>query len=176
LLGFPLPNVFELVNDDPNKYLPADEIEKPLGKEVNVLGYLVTTKPVCTIKNDTTYFHTFIDAKSDWLDVVCFPQIAIRYSVTAKGFYSLKGKVVEEFGILTVEVSYCKKVGIRDRGHLGGFIYLTFVVLLSIVVSHTCTVSSCFGRIPPYIYTLKIWQTKKHFQNDLDISHLEKKK
>jgi DNA polymerase-3 subunit alpha len=51
-----------------------------------VLGYLIVTKPVRTIKNDTMYFHTFIDAKGDWLDAVCFPQIAIRYSVTGKGF------------------------------------------------------------------------------------------
>ncbi len=28
----------------------------------------------------------------------------------------MKGKVVEEFGVFTVEVSYCKKVGIKDRG------------------------------------------------------------
>jgi DNA polymerase III alpha subunit len=116
LVGFPLSNVFELVDEDPNKYLPADEIAKHLGKEVNVLGYLITTKPVRTIKNDTMYFHTFIDAEGDWLDAVCFPQTAIRYPVTGKGFYSMKGKVVEEFGVYTVEVNYCKKVGIKVRG------------------------------------------------------------
>jgi hypothetical protein len=27
----------------------------------------------------------------------------------------MKGKVAEEFGVFTVEVSYCKKVGIKDR-------------------------------------------------------------
>jgi hypothetical protein len=27
----------------------------------------------------------------------------------------MKGKVVEEFGVFTVEVSFCKKVGIKDR-------------------------------------------------------------
>ncbi|MCW3108152.1 MAG: polymerase alpha subunit [Segetibacter sp.] len=63
LIGFPICNVFELADDDLNKYLSANEIEKHLGKEVNVLGYLSTTKPVRTIKNDTMYFHTFIDAK-----------------------------------------------------------------------------------------------------------------
>ena len=86
---------------------------------MNVLGYLIVTKPVRTIKNDTTYFHTFIDAKGDWLDAVSFPQIALRYPVTGKGFYSMKGKVVEELGVYTVEVSYCKKVGIKERGQKG---------------------------------------------------------
>jgi hypothetical protein len=31
----------------------------------------------------------------------------------------MKGKVVEEFGVFTVEVSYCKKVGIKERGQKG---------------------------------------------------------
>jgi DNA polymerase III alpha subunit len=119
LLGFPVCNVFELADDDPNKYLWANEIEKHLGKEVNVLGYLITTKPVRTIKNDTMYFHTFIDANGDWLDAVCFPQIAIHYPVNGKGFYGIKGKVLEEFGVFTVEVSYCRKVGIKERGQKG---------------------------------------------------------
>lgn len=70
----------------PNTHEPADEIEKHLGKEVNELGYLITTKPVRTINNDTMYFHTFIVAKGDWLDTVFFPQTAIRYPVTGKGF------------------------------------------------------------------------------------------
>src|SRR5919112_1735863 len=99
LLGFPLCNVFELVDDDPNKYMCANEIEKHLGEEVMVLGYLITSKPVRTIKNDTIFFHTFIDAAGDWLDTVFFPQTAIRYLFTAKGFYSMKRKVVEEFGV-----------------------------------------------------------------------------
>jgi hypothetical protein len=68
LPGFLLCNVFELVDDGPNKSSPADEIEIHLGREVNVLGYLITTKAVGTIKNDTMYFHAFIDAKGDWLN------------------------------------------------------------------------------------------------------------
>jgi hypothetical protein len=84
--------------------------------EANILGYPITTKPVRTIKNDTIFFHTFIDAKGNWLDTVFFPQTVLRYPVTGKGFYGMTGKVVEEFGVHTVEVSYCKKVGIKDRG------------------------------------------------------------
>ena len=86
LLGFPLCNVFELVDDDPNKYLPADEIEKHLGKEVNVLGYLITTKPVRTIKNETMYFHTFIDAKGDWLDTCSSLKLPYDIMLQEKGF------------------------------------------------------------------------------------------
>lgn len=38
------------------------------------------------------------------------------YPVTGKGFYDMRGKVAEEFGVYTVEVIYCKKIGIKDRG------------------------------------------------------------
>ncbi len=48
------------------------------------------------------FFHTFIDAAGDWLDTVFFPQTALRYQLTGKGFYSMKGKVIEEFGMHTV--------------------------------------------------------------------------
>jgi hypothetical protein len=115
LLGFPVCNVFELVDDDVSKYVAASEIEKHLGEEVTVLGYLVTSKPVRTVKQETMFFHTFIDAAGDWLDTVFFPPTALRYPITGKGFYSMKGKVIEEFGMYTVNVSYCKKMGIKDR-------------------------------------------------------------
>ncbi|HVK98009.1 MAG TPA: hypothetical protein VM368_09330, partial [Flavisolibacter sp.] len=115
LLGFPVCNVFALVDEDLTSYVPANEIERFLGKEVKVLGYLVTSKPVFTIKKETMYFHTFIDAAGDWLDTVFFPVIAHKYPVTGKGFYSMKGKVVEEFGIYSVDVTYCRKIGIKSR-------------------------------------------------------------
>jgi hypothetical protein len=50
LLGFPACSVFELVDDDVSKYVCASEIEKRLGEEVMVLGYLVTSKlPFCSV-------------------------------------------------------------------------------------------------------------------------------
>ncbi len=61
------------------------------------------------------YFHTFIEAHGDWLDTVFFPQVAKYGNVNGKGFYSMKGKVIEEFGVYSVEINYCKRVGIKDR-------------------------------------------------------------
>lgn len=115
LLGFPICNVFELVDDVVQKYIPAAEIENCLGKEITVLGYLITSKPVHTIKHETMFFHTFIDYNGDWLDTVFFPQVANHFPVTGKGFYSMNGKVVEEFGVFSIDVSYCKKIGIKSR-------------------------------------------------------------
>lgn len=115
LLGFPLCNPFEMVNDDPGNYVAATDLDKHFGKEIIVLGYLITSKPSRTIHNETMFFHTFIDAAGDWLDTVFFPPTARQYNVNGKGFYAMKGKVIEEFGVFTVDVRHCKKIGIKTR-------------------------------------------------------------
>ncbi|HEY0749581.1 MAG TPA: DNA polymerase III subunit alpha, partial [Chitinophagaceae bacterium] len=115
ILGFPVGNAFEIADDDLTNYIPAADVEKYLGEEVSVLGYLITSKPVHTVKNETMYFHTFIDAAGDWLDTVFFPAVASRYPLTGRGFYSMKGKVIQEFGVYTVDVQYCRKVGMKQR-------------------------------------------------------------
>src|SRR5450631_2002516 len=115
LLGFPLCNVFELAKEDPQNFLPARELSSHSGRMVSVLGYLVTSKAVNTITNETMRFHTFLDSEGEWLDTIFFP-ITNRYqAVSGKGFYAMKGKVVEEFGVYSVEVTECRKLGPRER-------------------------------------------------------------
>jgi DNA-directed DNA polymerase III PolC len=120
LLGFPLCNIFELVREDPANFLPADELCHHAGKEVSVLGWLVTSKPVNTVSGQTMHFHTFLDAKGNWLDTIFFPETSRYNPVTGKGCYAMKGKVTEEFGVYSVEVTACKKIGMKlrteDRG------------------------------------------------------------
>jgi DNA polymerase-3 subunit alpha len=115
LLGFPLCNVFELVDDDVTQYIPAKDIGDHSGKEIKMLGYLITTKQVRTVKNDMMYFGTFIDVNGDWLDTVHFAGVNRYYPLGGKGFYKMSGKVVEDFGVYTLEVRVCKKVGIKER-------------------------------------------------------------
>ena len=49
LLGFPLCNVFDLANADLRNFLPAREFPNQLGRQVSVLGWLVTSKAVNTV-------------------------------------------------------------------------------------------------------------------------------
>ena len=101
-------------------FLPARELSRYAGKQVSVLGYLVTSKPVNTVTNETMHFHTFLDAEGGWLDCIFFPNISRYYPVTGKGFYAMKGKVVEEFGVFSVEVTESRKVGLKDRNSFPG--------------------------------------------------------
>ncbi len=115
LLTFPACNVFELADDDLSLYVAALDIKNYLGKEIDLLGYLITTKAVNTVKNELMYFGTFIDVNGDWLDTVHFPDVQRYYPLGGKGFYKMKGVVTEDFGVYTVEIKYCKKIGYKDR-------------------------------------------------------------
>jgi len=114
LIGFSLCNPFNLV-DDNEQYVPVASLAQYMGKEITVLGYLVTMKPVRTIKKEEMFFGTFIDTDGDWLDTVHFPQSALKYPLQGRGYYRMTGKVIEEFGVYSVDVNYMKKIGIKQR-------------------------------------------------------------
>jgi DNA polymerase-3 subunit alpha len=114
LLGFPVRDPFALVDDDPSRYIPARELPAYTGKTVTVLAYHITHKPVRTIKGETMSFGTFLDVNKDWIDTVHFPQVHAVHSPNA-GFYRITGKVVEEFGVYSIEVVTMTKAGIRRR-------------------------------------------------------------
>ena len=115
LLHFPLRNPFDMVDDDITKYVRSKDLHNHVDKEVAVLGYLITTKEVNTIKREIMYFGTFLDPDGEWLDTVHFPDVNRYYPLQSAGFYQMKGKVVEEFGVYSVEVNYCKKIGIKAK-------------------------------------------------------------
>jgi len=115
LLGFPLCNAFELVNENPLNFIPSKDLPSFLGKQVTILGYLITSKSVHTVTNQLMHFHTFLDSAGDWLDTIFFPNTSKYHAVTGKGFYAMNGKVVEEFGAYAVDVTECRKIGWRDR-------------------------------------------------------------
>ena len=114
LLGFPVDDPFVLVDDDPARYLPARELGGCLGQVVTVLGYHVTHKPVRTVKGEVMSFGSFLDSNKDWIDTVHFPPIHAKHPPRA-GFYRITGKVIEEFGVYTVEVTHIEKAGIKGR-------------------------------------------------------------
>jgi DNA polymerase-3 subunit alpha len=70
----------------------------------------VTTKDTSTSKGEIMHFGTFYDRRGDIFDTVHFPDIAKKYPFRGRGFYDIKGKVVEEFGVYTIEVSFMAKI------------------------------------------------------------------
>lgn len=104
LLGFPLSvSPFELlVHLNVPKTLASDLL-KHINKVVSIVGYLVHVKRTRTSNAKTMSFGVFIDFKGHWIDTVQFPDIAYRYPFKGPGCYIIKGKVVSEFGFVSIE-------------------------------------------------------------------------
>jgi len=114
LLGFPVGDPFLLADDDPSAYTPAADLYRYPGRSVTLLGYHITHKRVQTVKGQVMSFGTFIDVKKDWIDTVHFPLIHAA-SPPGAGFYRITGKVIEDFGMYSIEVTQISKAGIRQR-------------------------------------------------------------
>ncbi|PZX52563.1 DNA polymerase III subunit alpha [Algoriphagus chordae] len=115
VLGFALTDMFRLCAHDGSGTVFAEQLPSLLGKNVEVLGQLVVTKDVRTIHREHMAFGTFLDPKGDWLDTVHFPPSLKRYPFQGKGFYKMRGRVMEEFGTYAVEVNSMWKVGLRGK-------------------------------------------------------------
>ena len=54
-------------------------------------------------------FATLVDQNGEIFDVVLFPPVAAKYTFRGKGVYRFYGKVVSEFGFLSIEVIKMQK-------------------------------------------------------------------
>lgn len=109
LLGFPLCDPFKLVVPVASTHTARD-LPTSIGKTVCILGYMVTIKYTSTIKGDPMYFGTFYDKQGEVFDTVHFPDVARRFPFRGRGFYQIKGTVVEDFGVSMIEVRMMEKV------------------------------------------------------------------
>jgi DNA-directed DNA polymerase III PolC len=115
ILGFPLANPFELAAEDSGNYFTSKDLNNNIGKSITVICYYVAHKQVPTKDQEEMYFGTFVDCNLDWIDTVHFPDSAERYPLNKSGFYKITGKVVEDFGVCSIEVHKMIQVGYKQR-------------------------------------------------------------
>ncbi len=118
IMNFTITNPFALVDDDPANYVPSKDMHKYAGKTISMLAYFIARKHVTTKNDDQMFFGTFIDSNLDWIDTVHFPDAAKRHPLHTSGFYKVKGKVAEDFGVYSLEVSWMEKVGYKNRSYV----------------------------------------------------------
>lgn len=109
LLGFPLSDPFRLVTPVESTHTARD-LPAATGKSVCILGYMVTIKYTGTIKGDPMYFGTFYDTLGEIFDTVHFPDVARKFPFRGRGFYLIKGRVVDDFGVNMIEVKSMEKI------------------------------------------------------------------
>lgn len=106
ILHFPLKDPFTLIKKYPGQgVILAAEMTKYKNKLVTILGYLITQKRAKTSNSKNMSFGTFIDQAGDFIDTVHFPPSLSQYPFRGKGVYEIKGKVVEEFDFVSIEVT-----------------------------------------------------------------------
>jgi len=114
LLGFPLINPFKLLEDRPANPLLASDFPNFNEKIVRILGYLVTTKNTSTVTGKRMHFGTFIDQDGHFFDTTHFPKVSESFPFYGRGIYEITGKVVEEFGFYSMEVTAMRKLKMVD--------------------------------------------------------------
>ncbi|MCL4136799.1 UNVERIFIED_CONTAM: hypothetical protein GTU68_022393 [Idotea baltica] len=109
LLGFCLCSPFELLAEPPKNTNGSKNLERYLNHRIDIYGYLVTVKNTSTHNGKKMHFATLIDQQGKVFDTVLFPPVAAKYSFRGRGIYRFYGKVVSEFGFLSIEVIKMKK-------------------------------------------------------------------
>jgi len=109
LMGFTLCSPFDILASTPTNILGKRDLEAYLGKNIDIYGYLVTVKNTRTLKGTRMNFATLVDQHGEVFDTVLFPPIAAKYFFRGKGIYRFYGKVVSEFGFLSIEVIKMQK-------------------------------------------------------------------
>jgi len=115
LFGFPLCSPFQLLKDSLPTIMKAKDLKALLNQKATIVGYLITVKGTRTSKGDRMYFGTFIDMEGNWIDTVHFPPSAKKYPFMGGGCYELRGKVVEEYDFINLDVDYMKRLTTVDR-------------------------------------------------------------
>jgi len=117
LLGFPVSVTwFDMLETKYRGDVTANELIRFKGRKVRMLGHLVTIKYIKTVKDDWMNFGCFIDPEGNYFDTTHFSQSLKNYPFKGSGTYLILGKVVEEFGIPSVEVEKLAKLPVqRDQ-------------------------------------------------------------
>ncbi len=109
LLGFCLCSPFDLLATPPKNNRCAKDMPRFLNRHMDIYGYLVTVKPTRTHTGKQMHFATLVDQEGAVFDTVLFPPVAAQYGFRGRGIYRFYGKVVSEFGFLSIEVLKMQK-------------------------------------------------------------------
>ena len=115
ILGFALSSPFTLIDNLPSNATSAKDLPQLQGQLVQIAGYLVNVKNTPASSGKTMHFGTFIDQHGYFVDTTHFPPVAAKFPFRGNGCYLISGKVVEEFGFYSVEVSHMEKLTYANK-------------------------------------------------------------
>lgn len=114
LLGFPLTLTwFDMLQTKFRGEATAAELKGMVGRRVRLAGHLVTVKIIKTVKREWMNFGCFIDNSGEFFDTTHFPQSLGSWPFRGSGTYLIQGKVVEEFGSISIEAEKMAKLPVQ---------------------------------------------------------------
>jgi DNA polymerase III alpha subunit len=98
-------------------YVQARDLHLHVGKQVTMVGWLVTGKTVHTREGDPMKFVSFEDTTGLY-EAVFFPKVYHRFCHMLNEMrpYMIRGKVEEDFGAITLTVHWIEFMDKPDRG------------------------------------------------------------
>ena len=116
LLGFPLCSPFDLLCEAAQKLSPgilARDMHALEYQMVEMTGYYVCRKDTRTVKGELMQFGTWLDRAGAFFDSVHFPEQARTAPFRGKGVYRLRGRIVSDFGSMSLEVRDMERLAFR---------------------------------------------------------------
>ena len=119
LLGWPVSvDMFDLLKAKSRGNVTAATMKEHTGKTVKIVGRYITLKHVRTKRGDSMGMGTFYDHEGGIFDTVHFPQSFEKHPYRGAGCYVMEGKVQDDFGYYTLEVTRMQKLemalGLKD--------------------------------------------------------------
>jgi len=116
LLGFTISlSMFDLLKTNYRGDIRTKTLNSYLGQTVKMVGWYVCEKTVHTKNSKKMWFGTFLDADGNFFDTTHFPNQTPDYPFRGTGCYLILGKVVQDFGFPSVEVTKFAKLPIVDN-------------------------------------------------------------
>jgi len=114
LLGFPVTLTwFDMLQTKFRGEATANELKGMVGRRVRMAGHLVNVKYIKTVKGDWMNFGCFIDNSGEFFDTTHFSQSLASWPFRGSGTYLIQGKVVEEFGNVSIEAEKMAKLPVQ---------------------------------------------------------------
>jgi len=113
-LGFPITiSHFDMLETNFRGEIFASDLINNVGKNVRMVGRLVTIKYVKTVKKELMHFGTFLDIHGEFFDSIHFPDSLRSYPFRGSGIYLILGVVTEEFNFPSLTVEKMAKLPLR---------------------------------------------------------------
>lgn len=113
LLGFPLCDYFNLVDEELKSDLKTADLPSYKDKNVLIYGILVNTRFHSTSKGEKMRFSTFTDLEGEFFDAVHFSNVVDKFPIWGQGVYACYGKVTEEFDFYSLDIIWSKKTPLK---------------------------------------------------------------